>query len=215
MMFAAMEAVPGQAVFTGSTAWPVPSGVFKISMVCVQPGGTNSATEVAVDGVVVCRALNWGRIGQGGGEGGWGAAPYDDGYARQPGGGGGAGGYMGNGGKGGVYGFYDTQGSGGGGDGGNTVGGLGVGLRGLGSAPGSDRNGYIGGSYGGGSAGVDDTSPGSMGGACAWVNDVAVTPGQQVQVTVPAVLPWSLQGAGAVRIMWGGDRSYPNNAGDL
>ncbi|GKT18545.1 hypothetical protein AVHY2522_19205 [Acidovorax sp. SUPP2522] len=216
MMFAAMsvEALPSQQVFVTTTAWTVPAGVSTIFMVCVQPGAYG-AVQVVVDGVIVCRAQNGARIGDGGGDGGYGSGAYNDGSTMVAGGGGGAGGYNGAGGNGGTFGSGPTAGTGGGGDGGFAGGGNGIGLKGLGSSPASSPSGYLGGNYGGGSGGANSSSGGSQGGACAWRNNVAVVPGSVVQITVPDVPSYNLQGVGAVRIMWGGGRSYPSNAGDL
>lgn len=230
MMGAAMEAPPGQAVFNASAVWTVPAGVTRVSMVCVQPGGSSAATQVELDGVVVCRALNGSRIGDGGGDGGDGGYYVFDGFSRSAGGGGGAGGYAGNGGLGGTIGSSagrsDSGGNGGRSgrqisdsfpDGGSKTGsgGHGIGLNGIGSSPATTPDGLAGGSYGGGAGGQDQASGSSRGGACAWRNDVALAPGRQVQVIVPAAASWPPQGAGAVRILWGGGRSYPSNAGDL
>jgi hypothetical protein len=48
---------------------------------------------------------------------------------------------------------------------------------------------------------------GCGGGGLCWKNDYPVTAGQSIPIVV--------SGNGAIRIMWGGGRSYPNNAGDL
>lgn len=101
----AAAAPKGQQVFTaaGTTNWTVPDGVTSISMVAVQAHGQAAATTVTVNSVVVCRAQNGARIGDGGGDGGFagtssqGGLGENDAYA---GGGGGAGGYSGNGGAG-------------------------------------------------------------------------------------------------------------------
>ena len=65
-------AVAGQIVFntSGTTNWTVPAGVTSICCVCVQANGNAAATTVTVNSVMVCRALNNNRIGDGGGNGG-------------------------------------------------------------------------------------------------------------------------------------------------
>ncbi|ABM32218.1 hypothetical protein QRO11_12005 [Paracidovorax citrulli] len=219
LMFAG-NAAPGQVEFLASATWIVPPGVESISMVCVETGGFGNATQVVVGGVIVCRALNFDRIGDGGGNGGAGGGWVDTGTpGADPlaGGGGGAGGYTGDGGPGASWPNSAGTGSGEGNSGGTTgYGGKGIGLKGVGSAPGSDSSGVFGGSYGGGNGGPTSTSNGSRGGALAWKNNVAVVPGQAVTITVFVPSGSVLrQGAGAVRIMWGGGRSYPNNAGDM
>jgi hypothetical protein len=167
------------------------------------------------------------------------------GYWLSPAGGGGAGGYSGNGGTGGSYTLFDgspsftsnapTAGSGGGGGGGggdlhNGSGGGspdprnggGVGLLGAGSngtagtngdptaVAGGSGSGGSGSTYGGG--GIPGSYSGNgRGGALSYKNSVAVTPGQSVTITIPA----TAMANGAVRIMYGGGRSYPSTAGDM
>ncbi len=78
LMFAG-NAAPGQVEFLASATWIVPPGVESISMVCVETGGFGNATQVVVGGVIVCRALNFDRIGDGGGNGGAGGGWVDTG----------------------------------------------------------------------------------------------------------------------------------------
>jgi hypothetical protein len=104
----------GQALITtqGWSTWVVPNGVYSISVVAVQAGGDTSGYGTQIhtpNGGHVCRALNGGRIGDGGGDGGVGGGmqgqSYSDGHgswwsATGGGGGGGAGGYGHDGGRG-------------------------------------------------------------------------------------------------------------------
>lgn len=228
MAAAIVAAAPGQVVFAsaGSSSWTVPVGVTSISMVAVQAHGNAAATSVTVDGVTVCRALNGSRIGDGGGDGGNGGAyVYSAGY-YYPGGSGGAGGYSGNGGSGGSgdgtgYGGSGSGGGGGGGGNGSAGGpgtaGGGVGLRGQG-ASGPFANPFTGGKpgssgtgtqFGGGPANSSATANGTRGGALAYKNNVAVTPGQSISIAIGAA-------GGAVRIIWGAGRAYPStNTADV
>ncbi len=247
--------VTGQQVFTATTVWGIPTNVFAISIVCIQPGGDVSAngtevvpatgeitdqtgsvitdqtasaiTDGAAGGTATCRAKNGGSIGDASFDGGVGGTAL----ASIGGGGGGAGGYSGVGGTGGYAISSGLNGAGGGGGGGGGgvfdaggggggVGLLGVGANGTGggasfggtggSGGTAGANGNIGGAgglYGGGAGGAVSTN-GKAGGALSYKNNVTVTPGQQLTITIPAA-------GGAVRIMWGGSRSYPSNAGDL
>lgn len=241
-MMAASQAVDvkGQVVLTSSQSFVVPPGVTSLAMVCVQEGCITAAlgSEVVVAGTVVCRARNGARIGDGGGDGGLGEPGYSDDNYGYVGGSGGAGGYTGNGGKGTAPGggtaFPGSGGGGAGGDAGSfdgsgsvslvSAGGGGVGLLGQGASGSTYRQGGSGGengspmvpnalmnkggNYGGGSG---RSGNGDNGGALAWKNNVAVTPGQSITVTIAAAYSTN----GAVRLIWGGSRSYPNNAGDL
>lgn len=122
----------------------------------------------------------------GGGEGGWGRRHN----GANKGGGGGAGGYTGNGGAGFAIGSASEAGMGGGGSGGSSRGGGGVGLFGQGAngpSVASDLPGE------GGSGGADGSSysGGGYGGG-------AVSTGTG--------------GGGAVRIIWGDGRGFPENA---
>ena len=157
------------------------------------------------------------RSGGGGGVGkrctGWNGSSTYNYWTR--GGGGGAGGYNGMGGQGGDGDYYYSDGFGtptstpgmpgqpgssDGARGGNaSQAGGGTGLRGTGSgAP----------LYGGGRPGISDAShAGLPGGTLRYLNGLAVIPGETLSVSVG--------GNGAMRIMWGGGRSYPYNAGDM
>lgn len=73
---------------------------------------------------------------------------------------------------------------------------------GIGGSNGDDGNGRIGGLYGAGYGGVRSAA-GTGGGALAWRNDIAVTPGQ--------VIPIKVGTGGAVRIIWPGNlRQFPS-----
>ena len=202
------------------------------------------AVTVTVDSVIVCRAQNENRIGDGGGNGGYGGVGDTDGATYvSNGGGGGAGGYSGNGGNGGEGTSYSTPplsgaGNGGGGSGGActytySIGGIagyggGVGLLGQGvngaavgggsnwsqnGLPGSSGSGQT---YGGGAAGATyyPLINGGRGGALAYKNNIAVTPGQVISLSIPATITDA--GAAAVRIIWGAGRSFPStNTGDV
>ena len=216
----------GQIVFntSGTTNWTVPAGVTSICCVCVQANGNAAATTVTVNSVMVCRALNNNRIGDGGGDGGhaggtmYDAFNYPYGYS----GGGGAGGYAGNGGNGGGGSYNVSAGQGGGGAGGWPGGqfdngyrhGGGVGLLGQGPSgntvpgksgePGSYGEGT---KYGGGFGTY--AGPGTRGGALSYKNNISVTPGSTVVISIGA-------SNGAVRIIWGTGRAYPStNTGDV
>lgn len=232
--------VEGQVEFTapGTYNWTVPTGVTSISVVAVQPGSNTSttaaATTVTYNSVIVCRAQNGNRIGDGGGDGGAGGSGVFYGGA-----GGGAGGYSGNGGAGAAGGSVGagSSGSGGGGAGGginsdtSNCGGGGVGLSGLGrngvgiesptgtfrggggsngstSAPGSPGVAGVGGAYGGGAGAASSATPGGAGGALSYKSNISVTPGQVVTLVIPATP--ANAGAGACRIMWGYNRAYPS-----
>lgn len=146
----------------------------------------------------------------GGGNGGAGGTSASD----TAGGGGGAAGYSGDGGTGGGVSTSASNGAGGGGGGGSAgghngsdgaapsgggVGIYGVGANGTGGSPG-------GGGSGGGNGSPNATSGGSTnrggaygGGGGGQSNDGKSTPG-------------CFGGHGAVRIIWGTGRSFPNNA---
>lgn len=221
-------APPGQIVFTaaGTTTWTVPVGVTSISMVAVQTSGATAAS-VTVGGTIVCRALNGSRIGDGGGDGGLGGNYVYTGGYYYPGGAGGAGGYSGNGGNGGTDGSgLGGLGGGGGGSGSGSAGnpgqpGGGVGLLGQGTSgssanqftPGKPGSNGVFDQYGGGAAAAGATSAGQRGGALAYKNNVAVTPGQTVTISIGSTFGFV---NGAVRIIWGAGRAYPStNTGDL
>lgn len=161
-----------------------------------------------------------GYVGDGGGNGGTGGTPLTGSGRSNGGGGGGAGGYTGNGGNGGNGGNASpTNGSAGvgggaggggggyyssgtnyrGGGGGGGVGASGAGVSGVAGASGGGGGGGSGGSAGtsgfnGGGAG----QPGTYGGGAG-------------APTFPDGTIYSGQ-IGAVRIIYGPNRSYPNNA---
>ena len=225
---------PGQVLFESSGSWVVPAGVTSISMVAVQSGdiGDTAGSSVTYNSAVVCRALNWSRIGDGGGDGGASGASNLSTY-WYGGGGGGAGGYGGNGGNGGSAGpsgAFPTAGNGGGGGGGganrNSGGagapGGGVGVLGQGSngvagtsffsspgRPGGAGSGGVGRKYGGGAVGASGSYTANHGGALAYKNNVPVTPGQVVSISIAGT-------NGAVRIIWGPGRAFPStNTGNV
>jgi hypothetical protein len=155
--------------------------------------------------------------GDGGGDGGAPGIPFTyDGYGAGGSGGGGAGGYMGNGGNGGnagnAYGGYGngTVGQNGSGGGGGGAGGSGYGSNGGGGVgllgQGSNGAGGAAGTSGGGGGGSGGSSGGSSGGGLYGGGAGSYGNGGPIA---------SIVGTGAVRIMWGGDRSYPLNAADI
>ena len=140
-------------------------------------------------------ALGGTYIGDGGGNGGNGAAKGSGYY----GGNGGAGGYSGAGGTGGTYQNPGTSGSGGGG-GGGAGGGTGLGSYGGGV-----------GLYGQGASGAGGTLPDGYGpGIAGSGGDGRLYGGAGTRLTGGRF--GDAQGTGAVRIMWGGNRSFPYNA---
>ena len=147
---------------------------------------------------------NSGSGSQGGGNGGRGSNAINDASAQ---GGGGAGGYSGNGGEGGRS-TSGSSGSGGGGSGGNGGttyggGGGGVGILGEGSSgTGGNGAGGSGGSSGGNGNSSGSQNGGSYGGGGGAAEDDTSDSGGN-------------GGVGAVRILWGGGRSYPSNAGSV
>lgn len=239
----AFVAAPGQVVFEPasmssslSVGWVVPAGVTSICAVCVAPGGSSTEAVIRRGATVLVRAAATGKVGTGGnggghtGYGGGGAAGYsgDGGMGGDvgptPSGGNGAGG--GGGGGGG----YQTSGTpiaypraGGGvglkGQGSNGAGGQAglesptvVGFSNPGQGGSGGSAGYsslgneIGGLYGGG-------PPGNPGGALAYQNSIAVTPGETLTMEIPA--PGTGFNNGGIRIIWGAGRSYPSNAADV
>jgi hypothetical protein len=154
-------------------------------------------------------------------------------------GGGGAGGYAGNGGSG-YYqttsvsiGYGAETGSGGGGSGRNqswgysSFGGGGVGLygkgsdgaaQGFGGSGGQSTGDRYGGDYGGGSGSTADHNSycwgGGGGGGLVYANNYAVTPGTSYTVTVGEAGYFGTYagggGNGAIRIIWGPNRSFPS-----
>jgi hypothetical protein len=200
-------------------------------------GGTHGAGHNVNSGPT-SRAWGGNYVGDGGGSGGHGWGPYNTSYGVNylSSGGGGAGGYTGNGGNGaGSDGAYNdtftdaTNGSGGGGGGGSSrlvdtntnsyggAGGGGVGLYGLGTSgavgtfnsttsqstlvSGTGGQGGSGGSNGGDSTVAQTGGPGGAygGGGGSGHGTAATSYG-------------GVGGSGAVRIMWGTGRSFPNNA---
>lgn len=227
-----VAAAPGQVAFTtpGTHYWTVPAGVYSICAVAVQPGTQPQetypgATTVTIASTAVCVAENSARVGDGGGNGGGGGT--GDGVNYVPGGGGGAGGYSGGGGVGGNasgtagYG-YGQVGSGGGGAGGY-YGGGGVGIlgqgasgsaAGLGGSGGGSGNSGAGGAYGGGAGAQIVPYTGGQGGALSYKNNISVSPGQTVTISIPATPTGA--GPGAARIIWGTGRSFPSTStGDV
>lgn len=228
----------GQTVFTNTTqvaqavySFIVPARVTEIWVVCV--GGRANTTDpqfhsyVERDSgaAVLISSADSLSSSIGGGNGG-------NGVANRAGGG--AGGYSGNGGSspssGNTAGTSGSGGAGGGGGSGFTGGGHGggVGLLGEG-ASGAGGSGGSGGPGGDGSippgtdawgAGVQGSSVNNTHGSNLRYTKtpIAVTPGQMLYVYVSGLRGSTsapAKSSGAVRIMWGGDRSYPNNAGDL
>ena len=192
----------------GSYSWVVPAGVTAISAVVVNASqnGLSSIKRGSTD-------LLTGDTTLGGGVGGG-----NGGYYSLNSTGAGAGGYSGNGGNGDV-GAY-ANGSGGGGGGVNTFAsarGGGVGLKGEGASGAGGNPGNHGSippgdvARGAGRAGGPQYS---YAGNLRWKNDIGVTPGETLTVNVG--YGYSVAECdGGVRIIWGGGRSYPNNAGDV
>lgn len=186
-----------------------------------------SDTIVCGRGSVFSSGGGW--VGDGGGSGGSGG--FNMGFVKPHGSGGGAGGYTGNGGSGSwrdrmiVQNYGSNSGTGGGGAGGSWIdnysfrsdqhgqsysltafcGGGGVGLYGEG-ASGQGGQGPIGGGQGGSGGGggsSSQTGRSGTGGGCLTSD------------SGPSGNGWayySPAGNGAVRIMWGTGRSFPNNA---
>lgn len=224
----------GQLILTASGPWVVPPGVTSISAVAVQAGGSSPGALIQRGAAVLLRAQNGARIGDGGGEGGTvgnSGIVHGTTAAHYQNGGPGAGGYSGNGGDGAWWvpvSFShrgETAGMGGGGGGGgssirwpdaeqpdNLSAGGGVGLYGQGASgePGLPGSGGTGATYGGC---YWNATP-IRGGALAWKNSIAVTPGETLAISI-GERSHSYSGPGAVRIIWGGDRSFPYNAGDI
>ena len=226
-----VRVVPGEALFVESGNFIVPSGVTSVCVVCVGSGngvgGQSSFEDVIAYGSTDMTGGGYSG-GDGGGNGGNGSRVFDPGKWRY-GTGGGAGGYTGKGGDGvninnssstttggngtggggagaGSSGVYQGRSGGGVGLLGQGSNGLGVaGLAGLGGSSGSDGNNVSrsscpGGNYGGGNSGGARAN-GKGGGGLAWKNDIPVTVGSSLPVTVG--------GNGAVRIIWGTGRAFP------
>lgn len=238
MMFFKRAPAVGQITFTADTYWTVPVGVTNICAVTV------GASVTRVTGsVTLCNSVGFYGTEVFVGSGGNGGASGSISSGVEPGGGG-AGGYTGHGGAGGNSGYSGSSGSGGGGGGGSSRGGAdatglsgypggGVGLLGQGSSGAGGTYAFTDGGYrsaglgGGGSGGgvgalpgnsYSVTAGGSYGGgksfnagrSLRYVNSITVTPGEQlyVQMDVNGSNP-------AARILWGGGRSFPSNAGDM
>lgn len=199
---------------TGGTAFNSP-----------QPGGSS------VFGTTICRA-------KGGNSGDSNIGTAFDGGASEFTGGGGAGGYSGAGGKGGPStdgagntGFAGTGGAGGGG-GGNFAdtggdiwlvspggGGGGVGILGAGSNGSAGGDGGLG---GGGGSGGNNGSAANTGLGIGGAGGLYGGGGGRAEYlfdSINSVVTDSSNGGngagGAVRIIWGPGRSYPNNAGNV
>jgi hypothetical protein len=204
----------------GGLAWKnniavVPGNTYNVF---VGAGGAGSSSNNGSGGqgsrfeseVVVGRAGGGGGggggyTGDGGGNGGNGGDSFSTtaGFVHG-GGGGGAGGYSGNGGSGGSFQSSATAGAGGGGGGGgcrrdtaaaHVIGGNGggVGLQQEGSSGGGGSD--TGGAGGAGSGGSGQSYGGGGGGGSIGVGSAGAS--------------------GAVRIIWGPGRSFPNNAADV
>lgn len=233
---AGQSAAAGQKVLLPGEVWVAPPGVDKFSAVAV-------GCKLTIQGTEVLRAT-WPVLGDGGGQGGAGGSGHSTSVTspgassgpafggspppppvtttyHYPGGGGGAGGYTGKGGDG-VSSRGSTASSGGGGGGGGGSPGYdggGVGLKGTGpSGTGGGRPGHPGSAngpvYGGGKGGTTGdygTLNGRPGNHLAWRNDIPVNPGQVVLCNYIGETGQT----GAARIIWGDDRSFPDNAGDI
>lgn len=225
----------GQVVFAPTntsrliTSWIVPARVTEIWVVCVglSSEGRNYYSSVSRGGTDLIAAHSAISAGIGGGNGGSGVL--------NPRTGGGAGGYSGNGGNGGSVsgnGFNGSGGGGGGAGGGtnNSSAGFagGVGLLGIGASGAGGTGGLSGGNGGDGSIppGTDAYGAGAsrLSGTTNLVGcnlrytitPIAVTPGETLSIEVMGRRgATATNTGGAIRIMWGGGRSYPNNAGDL
>lgn len=195
-----------------STTWTVPAGVTSIHACVVGAGNFASTTEIRRGSTVLLSSNAAVRSSVGGGNGG---------AVGTSGSGGGAGGYSGNGGKSSPSATAGSGGGGGGGYGSSARGG-GVYMHGEGSS---------------GAAGTSTSTQGKDGsnlgeGVCVGAGDVgrpggslrytktpiSVSPGQVLTFYVylgeETVLNDQRTHAG-VRVMWGGGRSYPNNAKDV
>lgn len=167
------------------------TGYSRVCLGTTQCVASNSGGVGSADGACVA--------GAGGGNGGFGGSG-DGGVQGRRGGGGGAGGYSGNGGNGGQYQGGGQAGSGGAGGGAgagvwSVCGGGGVGIYGAGPS--------------GTGAGVGQ--PGVGGSSCRGTgNDGSGRSGGNYGGGGSTLGPG---GSGAVRIIWGGSRSFPNSAG--
>ena len=220
---------------TGSTYYEGPADSFFVNRTTVKGGGgwTNSNGY----GGFSVPAGNF--VGDGGGNGGGAGSRYGGSqYSSGDGGGGGAGGYSGDGGAGGRAGWAYYQyaglagspgtggaGGGGGGGGGNAGPGGGVGIYGEGgNGEGGVRYGGGPGGYGPGKGGGGSKDPYGDGGHGSSIGGQAIQNGGDIfsypgdsQRRVAGNYgaggtPKTRSARGAVRIMWGTGRSFPNNA---
>lgn len=211
------NAVPqGQTVISAkqNATFIVPTGVTSICIACQQYSNGGPVTASTAADVILVRAQNGARIGDGGGDGG---PPGEAGNSHT--GGGGCGRFTSDGGQGGGIAYTTTpgewiglDGTNGGGKGSSYIKdkgavfggqqaqwyytdaqpGASTGIQGPGNDP-------VNGNIGGG-------SPGYFGGALAYKNNIAVAPGDVIKIN---------SGGGRVRIIWGPNRSYPNSALDI
>jgi hypothetical protein len=222
--------IQGQAEYTtaGTYTWTCPAGVTSVSVLCVGGGGGgyggSNGGQSSFNSTGVLYANSGGFFPGGAGGGGGGASSAGGGNGgnggaggSNNGGGGGAGGYTSAGGNGGsgIYGYYGGGGvgiyggSGGGGGGGQN------GAGGTGASGGTTPVDYAGGVYGGGQGlayGVGKRGGAGGGGLRYSTNSIAVTPGSgyTVVVGVAGTSIYNNSGGGAVRIIWGTGRTYPN-----
>lgn len=233
--YGAYPNVIGQAEYTivGTYYWVCPANVNSVSIVCVGAGaggnyspaadsssfsgaagtltGGGGSAQVGGSGTAF-GTLSIGTVG--GGNGGTGG--YSGGANA---GGGGAGGYEGNGGGGargldamgggGGVGIYGGTGSGGGGGYYNTS--YGAPIRGAGAAGGEGGgNTNIGGIFGGGAGHSDGGYEyGGGGGGLRYVTAYQTVPGNTYTIVVGASNDTGAA-RGAVRMIWGLGRAYPN-----
>ena len=224
----------GQVVFDNTTTtnqitttWIVPPRVTEIWAVCIGGNSVNSSSSIWRSGTCLLGSQLGFSSSFGGGLGGTGNTVA---FSA-----GGAAGYSGNGGNGGTSpvsgGSAGNGGGGGGGAGGsgsNAGHGGGTGLVGEGA---NGAGGVTSGNRGGGDGSVDagqtpygagygrNSSSGVLRGSDLryTIVPIPVTPGESLSIRIKGL---AASGAmpktgGAVRIIWGGGRSYPNNAGDL
>lgn len=223
-------APPGEQIYStaGSYTWSVPAGVTLVSVVCIGAGGGGtSAGGASYFGSSAILNAGGGGSGLGGSSGGVGGT--SSGTSRSGGGnggtggvasglnagGGGAGGYAGNGtdggrgvscmGGGGGVGLYGGTSGGASGassaSNGNSVDG------GVSSGPGGE-----GGTYGGGSGNCDGGTKGGGGGGALAYGNISISSSTYTVVIGTGGAGGYTSGKGAVRIIWGGGRSFPNNA---
>ena len=220
---------------TGSTYYEGPADSFFVDRTTVKGGGgwTNS------NGYGGFSVPAGDFVGDGGGNGGGAGSRYGGSqYSSGDGGGGGAGGYSGDGGNGGragrsyiqaagLAGSPGTGGAGGGGGGGGGIAGPGggVGIYGEGgNGEGGVRYGGGPGGYGPGKGGGGSKDPYGDGGHGSSIGGQAIQNGGDIfyypgdsQRRVSGNYgaggtPSTRSARGAVRIMWGTGRSFPNNA---